>query len=380
MPKILCVFPNDSLLSYYEKGEIKNRYFNPKNWFDEVHIISLFDEEVDEEKVKILAGDAVFKIHKVRKVNLSNYKALEDKITTLVQGIKPSVIRSFNPLIQGWLATRIAKKLTIPIMVSLHTNYEQQRELARKEGKYLQYLKLKFTSRNLESYVLKNADAVICAYEFIVPYAKKMGARNIQVIYNKVDLDKFSPQCKKELYFDRPTIISVGRLIKQKNHRYLIEAIKNLNVNLLIIGDGPNYESLVGLAESLGISKKVQMIKSVPHDKLNAYYASCDIYAQPMELLGGITIPILEAMASGLPVIMSKREGNYSEIIDNAVVFVENDAASFENAINSILLNTQLREDLKKKSLETIKKISGDNMEEKELKFYKEILGTRFDN
>jgi len=31
----LCVFPNDPILSYYEKGEIKNRYFNPRNLFDE---------------------------------------------------------------------------------------------------------------------------------------------------------------------------------------------------------------------------------------------------------------------------------------------------------------------------------------------------------
>lgn len=374
MPRILCVFPNDSLLSYYEKGEIKNRYFNPKNWFDEVHVISLFDDDIDEEKVKILGGTAVFKIHKIGRVNLSNYKAFEDKITILIQKIKPSVIRSYNPLVQGWLATKIGKKLEIPVIVSLHTNYDQQRNLARLEGRYLQYLKLKFTSKKLESFVLKNADVVICAYEFIVPYAKKMGAGNIHVIYNRVDLEQFSPQCKKELNFDKPTIISVGRLIKQKNHRHLIEAIKNLDVNLLIIGDGPNYGMLTELAKSLGMSDRVRMIKRVQHDKLGGYYTSCDIYAQPMEFLGGITIPTLEAMASGLPVIMSKREGNYSEIIDDAVVFVENSAESFQNAIDKVLSNTQLKEGLKKKSLEIVKKLSGDVMEERELQIYKKFL------
>ena len=48
----LCVFPNDPLLSYYKKGKIKERYFNPKNISNEIHIISLFDSDINEEKVK----------------------------------------------------------------------------------------------------------------------------------------------------------------------------------------------------------------------------------------------------------------------------------------------------------------------------------------
>ena len=39
MNKKLAVFPNDSLLDYYKKGEIKHRYFNPNNLFDEIHVI-----------------------------------------------------------------------------------------------------------------------------------------------------------------------------------------------------------------------------------------------------------------------------------------------------------------------------------------------------
>ena len=70
--KRLCVFPNDSLLSYYNKGEIKEGYFNPNNYFDEVHIISLFDEEINESKVQKLAGDAVLRIHKLGKANIQN--------------------------------------------------------------------------------------------------------------------------------------------------------------------------------------------------------------------------------------------------------------------------------------------------------------------
>jgi len=75
----LCIFPNDSLKSYYEKGELKEAYFNPGNYFQEIHIISLFDEEIKEEKVQELAGKAILKIHKIGKVNLSNYRSFEKK-------------------------------------------------------------------------------------------------------------------------------------------------------------------------------------------------------------------------------------------------------------------------------------------------------------
>ena len=40
---IICIFPNDPIQAYYEKGEIKKGYFNPQNIFGEVHIISTFD-------------------------------------------------------------------------------------------------------------------------------------------------------------------------------------------------------------------------------------------------------------------------------------------------------------------------------------------------
>jgi len=370
----LCVFPNDPLKSYYEKGEIKERYFNPKNFFDEIHIISLFDSEIEEEKVQKLAGNALLKIHKVGKADLSNYKSYENKVISIVSEIKPSLIRTFNPRVQGWLATKTAKKLKIPIIVSLHTNYDQQRNLAKQKRNFFRFLKLSYASRTLEKFTLTNADAVICVYEYIVPYAKKMGASNILVIYNKVDLDKFSPKSTKKFVSNKPTIISVGRLIDQKNHRYIIKAMKDLDGKLLIIGDGPNFESLNNLIQSLDLADKVELIKRIPNDQLPQYYVSCDLYAQPMENLDGIPIPVLEAMACGLPVVMSKHSNDYSEIIDEAVMFTENNPESFFNAFKKILANPEFKEKLKQKSLSVISEIGGKKMEEKELSLYRKLI------
>ena len=133
---ILCIFPNDPLISYYKKGEIKDRYFNPCNFFNEIHVISLFDDEIKEDKVTKMAGNAILKIHRMGKVNLSNYKSFEQKIISLVSTINPSLIRAFNPRVQGWLAAKTSLKLHIPLVISLHTNYKQQMELAKNTQKF----------------------------------------------------------------------------------------------------------------------------------------------------------------------------------------------------------------------------------------------------
>ena len=110
--KKLCVFPNDPLKSYFKKGEIKLRYFNPKNIFDEVHVISLFDEDIEEEKVKVVAGNAFFKIHVIGKVNLLNKNSKKKEILNLIKKINPDVTRSYNPLLQGWMAAQRARSTT----------------------------------------------------------------------------------------------------------------------------------------------------------------------------------------------------------------------------------------------------------------------------
>ena len=374
MVKKLVVFPNDALLDYYNKGEIKERYFNPENWFDEIHIISLFEKEIEEEKVQKLAGNAKLIIHNFGKVNLKNYKSYEEKIMRKICDINPSIIRSFNPRIQGWLATKIGNKLGIPVIISLHTNYLQQTNLEKKRGNYFKFLKLKYLAKKLEKFSLENSDSVICVYEFIVPYAKQMNASNIEVIYNKIDLEEFSIDITKKFKSIKPLIISVGRLIKQKNRIPLIKSIKDLDVELLIIGDGPELENINNVIDYNNLKSKVKIIKKIPNEELAQYYRSADIFALPLENLDGIPIPFLESMACGLPVVTTKHSDSFSEITDEAVVFVENDPEEFSNAFKKIISDTEYKEKLISKSLKIAKLIGGDLMERKELELYQRYM------
>jgi len=371
----LCVFPNDPLESYLKKGEIKPRYFNPENLFEEIHVLSLFDSDTVPENVKELAGNAKLEIHIIGKTNLLNVKLKEKKVIELIKKINPDVIRSFNPLLQGWLATKIGKKLKIPVIISLMGDYDRDlRYHARKNGKWINYLKLKYTRNTLEMFSIKNADGIIIIYEFIRKYAESLGGKNINLIYNKIDLSKFSPKIIPKIIEKKPIIICVGRLMKEKNQECLIHAIKDLDVILLLVGDGPQYSELVNLVEKLDLKQKVRFERSIPNNEINAYYTSADIFALPIKY-GGFAIPALEAAASGIPVILPKQKFDSNpEIIEKFAMLVDNTSDSFQKAIKEILSNESLKNKMIKNGVETVKSISGDLMEKKENELYLKII------
>lgn len=371
----ICVFPNDPLKTYYEKGEIKERYFNPKNIFDEVHIISLFDEEIEEEKVKMVAGKAIFKIHAVGKVTLINKNQKKKEIIKLIKKINPNIIRSFNPLLQGWIATKVKQELNIPLIISLHGDYDRDlRYQTKKNHNYKKYFRLQLTKIILEKYSLSNADEVIIIYNFIRNYAKKMGAKNINLIYNKVNLSQFSPNLKLDNKESIPIIICVGRLIKEKNQECLINAIKDLDVKLLLIGNGTEYNYLKKLVKSLNIENKVQFETSIQHENIASYYNRSDIFALPIKY-GGFAIPALEAAASGIPVILPKQKFDPNpDLIKDFALLIDNNPESFKKAIQKVLSEKSLRDNLINKGLNVTKEISSDVIEEKEKKLYLKLL------
>jgi len=375
MTKILCVFPNDPLSAYYSKGEIKSRYFNPKNVFDEIHVISLFDSDVKGDEVKQIAGNATLKIHIVGKTTLLNVKSKRKDVTELIKTIHPDIIRAYNPLLQGWLAVEAGKKLGIPVVISLMGDYDRDlRHFAMKNRDIKSYLKLSYTKKFLESHSIKNADVIIIIYEFIRNYAEKMGAKNIHLVYNRIDLSQFSTNSLPVFVESKPVVICVGRLMKEKNQECLIRAIKDLNVKLLLIGDGPQYEELTNLVKELKIQDKVKFERTVAHKDIHKYYASADVFALPIKY-GGFAIPVLEAAASGLPVILPKQEfdGN-PELIQDFALLVDNNPESFRSAIEKILSDKDTYEKMVQAGLNTVKKINSDIMEEKEKNIYLSLL------
>ncbi len=168
----LCVFPNDPLIAYYHKGEIKEKYFNPDNIFDEIHVISFINKDIESEKIQKIAGNAKFFIHPVGKITYFNRLFFVKKIQKIISTIKPDIIRSYNPKLEGWMATKCAKKFNIPHFVSIHVLHEGILEHAKKNN-LKKFIALKYSQKFIEPFVLKNAEKITIVYKMIEPYIKK---------------------------------------------------------------------------------------------------------------------------------------------------------------------------------------------------------------
>ena len=160
----------------------------------------------------------------------------------MVKKISPDVIRSYNPLIEGWCAAYSAQKLKIPFYVSLHTQYDYNRKLIKKKN-LKKFLALKYSEKFIEPYVIKNANKISIVYKIIEPYVLKHTDSKPELLYNKINCKKFFDS-KIINNIKKPQILSVGNLIESKNHKLIIQVMKKIDANLLIIGKGELYDEL----------------------------------------------------------------------------------------------------------------------------------------
>ncbi len=369
----LCIFPNDPIKSYEEKGEIKDRYFNPMELFDEVHIISLIDKDIEELKVQSLVGKAKLKIHSVGKINLKNKNKYKKKILDIIKEINPDVIRAFNPRIEGWLAAYCAKNLKIPFFLSLHTQHDQKRKLMKKKN-YRKFILLKYFEKVIEPFVLKNADKITIVYKIIKPYVIKHRGCTPELLYNNIDVKKFE-NGKLIHTLPKPLIISVGNLIKEKNHECIIKAMKNIDANCIIIGKGEMKSELDGLIKSLNLQSKVMIKENVKYSEIQNYYKSARIFALAYDpKLEGLPKPVVEAMASGLPVVVPYPEKEFSDGLEDVAIFANRDPSDFAKKIQSVLHNDRLFNELSLKSIEKSKEFDVSVLEKKEANIYSELI------
>ena len=371
--KKLVVFPNDPIIEYYKKGEIKQRYFNSCNLFSEIHIISPAKKEIEESKVQEIAGKAKLNIYPVGSyVSLRHFWVFfkkRRKILNLVKKINPLVIRAHGSQLAGYWGIFCSSKLGIPSVVSLHINPDEHRKFSN--FSLANWIHSLINQKFFEPYILSNASKVICVTHFLENYAKKYGAKNMETIYNRVYLNQFTTHRDYTLK-TIPTILSVGRLDPQKNQECLIRAIKDMDVKLILIGDGINYNKLNLLARKLNISSKVKFIKSVPNNNIQKYYWNADIFAIS-SFYEGFCIPILEAMASGLPVVINDKEP-LTEVLGSTGIVVKNTPEAFKEAFGKLIKNLELRRDLGQKAMKRAEKIDGETMEKKEANLYKQLI------
>lgn len=208
-----------------------------------------------------------------------------------------------------------------------------------------------FFFNTLRIVALKVASAVIAVSDATKKLALSIGAPNnkVIVIYNAVDESIFIPRskafCRSKLALPQNSkiILSVGNLIPRKGFKYLIQALPKIlikvpNTILIIVGDGPQKDDLKRLVEVLKLEGKVIFRGRVPTEELCLYYGAADVFVLP-SLHEGHAVVLLEAMASGLPIIATKVGGNLETVIDgkNGYLIEPKNADQLANTIIKIL-------------------------------------------
>ena len=155
-------------------------------------------------------------------------------------------------------------------------------------------------ARALEREVFPNADRVVLTTSAMrdrVVADYSLPAKRALVIPNYVCTDVFRPMPERQQH---ETICFVGRLSQQKNVMALLDSVRGLGVDLLIVGDGPLRERLQTKARADGSS--VQFLGNVPHMQLPRILNRAALFVLPSHYEGHPKT-LLEAMACGLPVV-----------------------------------------------------------------------------
>lgn len=145
---------------------------------------------------------------------------------------------------------------------------------------------------------------------------------NIKVPGIGVDISKFKyAPCKDylrkefKLADDDVTVLSVGELIKRKNHTTVIEAMSFLDerFNYFIAGEGPEQHNLKELVKKRHLERRVHFLGF--RKDINQLCNSADVFVMP-SLHEGLSVALMEAMACGKPIVASRIRGNTDLIID----------------------------------------------------------------
>lgn len=191
-----------------------------------------------------------------------------------------------------------------------------------------------------------------------------------------LDVDRNNKRKELDLPLDEFVILSVGELNKNKNHKVILKAlaqIDNSNITYVICGKGVLKRYLMHLAKSLGISGKVKFLGF--RNDVAEIYKIADIFVLP-SFREGLSVSLLEAMASGLPVVCSRIRGNIDLIDDKegGYLIKPNDVDKFSECINILKESKDSRYNMSFYNLNKVAYYDKDNIKQIMNKIYNESV------
>jgi glycosyltransferase involved in cell wall biosynthesis len=155
-------------------------------------------------------------------------------------------------------------------------------------------------------------------------------------------------------------VLSVGEVNENKNHEIVVRALSKLkysNIYYVICGQGPLEDQLRNMSKQLGLEKQIKVIGH--RNDVDEIYKVSDVFIFP-SFREGLSVALMEAMSSGLPVVCSKIRGNTDLIIDGKGGYLVNpeNVEGYAKAIERLYKSIELRQAFSEYNIEMVKKYS----------------------
>ncbi|MDP2587506.1 MAG: glycosyltransferase [bacterium] len=311
--------------------------------------------------------------------------SLDKKLRERLSQEQIQVVHVMQPFTTGRFGLRIARTLEIPLVFTHHARYDL----------YAHYIPLlpsaiasRLTQRSVTRFANK-CDHLIAPSQSTKDFmlSKKI-TKPISVIPTGLARMYTDPTPKAELRTRQGlpqnslVMLFVSRIaIKDKNLLLLLDMLPIVlkrypSAQLVLVGGGPDVESMRLRIKQRGLQNNVQLIGPIQNDRLSTWYSAADLFVFPSvsETQGLIT---LEALSAGLPVIAVQAPGN-TDIIKNQSngLLTNNNAQDFAEAILRAYGNTALYEQMSQAAWRSAKKYTVSNSARMLAAVYNKLIGT----
>ncbi len=290
-----------------------------------------------------------------------------------LRAFNPDLVHVLNPVTLGAGALFWAKRAGVPVVASYHTDVPGfmrrwgHHTAARLMQRYMRWLH-------------NHADLNLAPSRFTLTALAREGYRHLALWGRGVDTTRFNPQRRSHAWRlrlsaghpEQTLLLFVGRLSHEKRVEWVRAALDAVpGVRFAVVGDGPARAQL----ERTFAHTPTVFVGALRGDDLAAAYASADLFVfpSPNETLGNV---VLEAMASGLPVIAPASGGLLDHARDgvNALLFPPEDRAAFVACIQRAVRGTALRAQLGAAALQHARQCTWEHSVEALISAYRSVL------
>ena len=270
------------------------------------------------------------------------YQDYLESVTNAVESFQPNIIHVHHAFPLSWCARVIKNTYQLPYIITVHGS-----ELPT-VGKDKRYLALTADALRKARRIVPNS---FWTKDWLFKIFGDEFRNLVRVIPGGVDIKKFNPNLstveldEKYGLKGKKVVLFAGKLTTYKGVRYLIQAAKKIDAQVVVLGEGPERENLEKRSKMLGL-KNVQFIGHLgTSNELNAFYNRADVFVAPSIWDEPLGLVILEAMASKTPVVVTRKGGIPLAVKDgiNGYFVRPRNATEITQKVNLLLANDDKR-------------------------------------